>query len=273
MKHFLIFTDLDGTLLDHKSYQWDQAKPALGRIKAEGIPLILSTSKTAAELFSLRQQLGNQDPFIVENGGVLGFSTNYFRSNPEAITQSFQMIRFTQNYDEIVAILNQIRVESGYRFRGFNDMDALELSQITGLPLGDAKRAKQRESTEPLLWLDRVELMDSFKATLTEYGLGLTQGGRFYHVSGAIDKSEGVNWLIKKFNLSWPERQFVSVALGDGANDIKMLEAVDIPVVVKSASGSTIDIETDKPVIFTEEPGPAGWCKAMERILKEETNG
>ena len=273
MKHFLIFTDLDGTLLDHESYQWAKAEPALSRIKALKYPLVLSSSKTAAEIFTLRAQLGNHHPFIVENGGAVGFSAAYFGTKFETSGQSGELIRFGQDYTEIVGVLNQIRTESGYKFRGFSDMDAQEVSRTTGLSLDDAKLAKKRESTEPLLWLDNAKLLEEFKAALAEHGLGLTRGGRFYHVAGQTDKLKGVKWLIRQFNLAWPEREFVTVALGDGPNDIGMLEAVDIAVVMKSVTGSVLQLKTGKRVIYAEEPGPEGWCLAIERILGKGSKG
>ena len=60
--HAAIF-DLDGTLLDHHSYSWAAAEPALARVRALQIPLVLVTSKTAAELEVLRRQLDLPHPF------------------------------------------------------------------------------------------------------------------------------------------------------------------------------------------------------------------
>ena len=53
----LIFTDLDGTLLDHESYDWSPAAPALARARAAGVPVIPATSKTRAELAPLMAAL------------------------------------------------------------------------------------------------------------------------------------------------------------------------------------------------------------------------
>lgn len=45
----ILFTDLDGTLLDHESYEWKEAKPALDLCKERRVPIILVSSKTRAE--------------------------------------------------------------------------------------------------------------------------------------------------------------------------------------------------------------------------------
>ena len=66
----LVFTDLDGTLLDHETYDHSPARPALSRLKAIGAGVVLASSKTAAEIAPLRSDLGLEDwPAIVENGG------------------------------------------------------------------------------------------------------------------------------------------------------------------------------------------------------------
>jgi ribonucleotide monophosphatase NagD (HAD superfamily) len=45
----LVFTDLDGTLLDHDTYDWTPARDALDRLTRAGIPVVFTSSKTAAE--------------------------------------------------------------------------------------------------------------------------------------------------------------------------------------------------------------------------------
>ena len=74
----VIFTDLDGTLLDRETYTWEAARPALDRVKRQGIPWVLVTSKTRGEVEFWRRCLGNEHPFIVENGGAVFVPAGYF---------------------------------------------------------------------------------------------------------------------------------------------------------------------------------------------------
>lgn len=46
MSRLVISTDMDGTLLDHDSYDFASALPFLQQLSAVGIPDILNTSKT-----------------------------------------------------------------------------------------------------------------------------------------------------------------------------------------------------------------------------------
>src|SRR5690606_30108664 len=69
----VVFSDLDGTLLDHKSYSFEPARPALALLSARGIPLILASSKTEAEMRPIAVAMGIDHPMIVENGAGVAF--------------------------------------------------------------------------------------------------------------------------------------------------------------------------------------------------------
>ena len=71
LKNVLIFSDLDGTLLDHHTYSFAPALSMLQKLRSANIPVIPNTSKTFAELTELTQQIGLDGPFIVENGAAV----------------------------------------------------------------------------------------------------------------------------------------------------------------------------------------------------------
>ena len=79
---YLVFTDLDGSLLDHHNYDFIDAMPQLRSLERLEIPLIPASSKTRVEIEQLRQKLGNTHPFIVENGAAVFIPQGYFSSRP-----------------------------------------------------------------------------------------------------------------------------------------------------------------------------------------------
>ena len=66
-----IYTDLDGTLLDHHTYAFDEALETIKALKDRGIPIIPCTSKTRAEMVGLMQAMGIDGPMIIENGAAI----------------------------------------------------------------------------------------------------------------------------------------------------------------------------------------------------------
>ena len=80
----IIFTDLDGTLLNHHDYSFEEAREAIEYIKKSSIPLIIVTSKTFSEVRVLQEKLGITCPFIVENGSAVYTNKEYFHTNTGA---------------------------------------------------------------------------------------------------------------------------------------------------------------------------------------------
>ncbi|EEH9628920.1 HAD-IIB family hydrolase, partial [Salmonella enterica] len=74
----LIFTDLDGTLLNSHTFEWQPAAPWLTRLHESGVPVILCSSKTAAEMLQLQTTLNLQGlPLIAENGAVIQLDVHW----------------------------------------------------------------------------------------------------------------------------------------------------------------------------------------------------
>ena len=112
----IIFTDLDGTLLDHTTYSFEAAIPMLALIKRHNIPLIIVTSKTKDEVLRIQKHLDLRAPFIVENGaGIfipfkedyemvsMGFEYEYIRSCFVKYAKSVPIVGFFDITDEEVA--------------------------------------------------------------------------------------------------------------------------------------------------------------------------
>lgn len=268
MNQLIIFTDLDGTLLDHDNYSWAAAREAVSELRARQIPLILNSSKTAAEIEQLRDELGNTHPFVVENGGAVYIPRGYFPEMPQN-HQPNNMQLLGSDRKEILATLQTIKLEKGYQFTSFAELSAQELATLTGLSLDAAKRASMRVSSEPLTWQDSDENLINFRQTLHSAGLKLLKGGRFYHVMGQTDKATGVSLLIERYRAFYQTSTLVTVALGDAPNDQGMLECVDIPVVIKSAKSEPPVVETDQTILYTDKIGPEGWNQAILQILKQ----
>ena len=257
----IIFSDLDGTLLDHHSYSWEPARPALEKLSELCIPLILCTSKTAAEVSKIHIEMVLETPFIVENGAAIVFPQT---KREESQTAHF----FGRSYQNLLKIVDTIRSQACFQFTGFSDMSPQTVAKITGLPLDRAELAKQRLCSEPLLWDDDQEALDNFRNELDKQNLKLLQGGRFYHV---LDKGAGkgnaLNWLLNRLSEESPGSNYFSVALGDGPNDMDMLEAADLAVIIPSANGHILGPKNSKTLHATE-PGPAGWNRIILHLLE-----
>lgn len=263
MQKTLIFTDVDGTLLDPVSYSFREALPALDVIQQRGIPLILCSSKTRAELETYRHSLNNHHPFISENGGGIFIPLGYF-SIPVAarLSDGYQVITLGMPYAEIKYRFARIRKRLPVPVRGFADMSAEEVARLTGLSPAVASLAKQREFDEAFVF--EGEPVERFLRAIESEGMHWTRG-RLFHVMGDHDKGRAVSILKSLY-----ERQYgpvVSIGLGDAMNDVPMLQSVDRPVLVMRMDGSFDSRMSFSEMQKTQRPGPPGWSDAVLQLL------
>lgn len=264
----LIFSDLDGTLLDAEDYSFAAASTALQLIRERAIPLILTSSKTLAELQVVQRSMGVSGPMIFENGAGIAIPEGYF--DPAARNTNSAALRVQHSgpgYPVLRKMLITLRQDHGFGFRGFGDMGVAEVVAATGLDDIAAQRARQRQATEPIQWQDSEIALRRFKELLAQRGLRLLAGGRFLHVMPAVDKAQAMRRLISWFRTLHPDVTFRVIAAGDSDNDRDMLEAADTAIVVRKTDGSWLQLKRDTHLIHTRQPGPAGWQQSMLDLL------
>ena len=262
----VVFSDLDGTLLDPESYDWRQARAALEVLRERGVPLVLASSKTRAELEFWRARLGNRDPYIVENGGALVVPRGYFPFRlPGAIErEEGQIVELGRPYRELTQALEEAAAESGVRVLGFRRMTAEQVRRCTGLPPAQARLARQRDYDEAFQILSSTPPEPLLRA-IERRGLRWTRGGRFYHILGDNDKAAAAGILLGAYRRV--HGRVHSVGLGDGWNDVGLLRLVDTPVLIRTPVAPDIQAVLSRARI-TRRPGPEGWKEAILEILR-----
>jgi mannosyl-3-phosphoglycerate phosphatase len=273
MKKTVIFTDLDGTLLDYSTYSFEKALPALDLIKQKDIPLVICSSKTRKEIEHIRAKLGNSHPFISENGGALFIPKKYFmftvHSTQFTVEESYDydVVSLGTPYSELRTALCSLR-KKGYEVKGFGDMSVGEVAEVTGLDITSAEMAKERDFDEPFIFNGDREKEKDLLDSIRSLGLNYTRGN-FYHLLGNSDKGKAVAIMIEYYKKSFGAIQ--TMAIGDHPNDVPMLEQADYRVIVQHPDG-TYDFSVDLPnLIKAEGIGPDGWNRAILHFLATES--
>jgi len=268
MKQIVVFTDLDGTLLDSASYAWEPALPALHLLRSRHVPVVFCSSKTRAELDHYRRQLDNHEPFVTENGGGIFIPDGYFGdvSLPShlAVTREggYQVIRLGAPYQRLRQEVDELRGE-GFALTGFGDMTVAEVAALTGLPFDQAAMAKERHFDEPFVFNGSPAERDMLEARVRSRGLRTTRGA-FQHLLGDSDKGVAIAILIALFREKLGA--IATIALGDSLNDLPMLQRVDHPVAIRKQDGSHEPHLILPNGFQTEAVGPAGWNEAIMQL-------
>lgn len=264
MTDWVIYTDLDGTLLDHDTYSFEAARPALDRVRETGTPLVLTSSKTRREIEALRQELGNHHPFISENGGGVFIPKGYPLDPPEDAeeTHGYHLIRLGRPKTEIDAAADALAER--FDLELFSRLPDRRVAELTGLPSEKASAAKAREFGEVLVFKGSDREAARLGRAIEELGLRWTKGGRFYHLLGENDKGRAVETLTRLYRRRRPG--LMTAGLGDAPNDHPLLAAVDRPFLVAGPDGDHRPVDAPG-LVRVPGIGPAGWNLAVRKLL------
>jgi len=273
--HFIIVnTDLDATLLDHDTYSWRPASEALALLKKHEIPLILNSSKTLAEMKSLASELKVNYPLVCENGSVIAIpqdgelSKNHILSHAESLEEeeNYWICYLGQNRAQVLEQVTMMRAKNAaFDFQGYADWTVKQVAEHTGLTLEKAALSLQRSGTEPIHWHGTEDSFEKFSSQLIKKSLKCVSGGRFIHLSGNSDKANGLQKVSAIYQDKYPQRKITTIALGDSPNDLGMLNAADIAVVIPNK----VELSpTAAHVIHAKKHGPSGWNTSILEILQ-----
>ena len=278
MRHYVVFSDLDDTLLDAGSTFWVTAKPALEALRAHGIPLILVSSRTRAEIEPLRRRLQHRDPFIVENGAAVFVPQGLFTFPLERVrTKSpYDVIELGMPYHMLRDVLKQIEDAVETPLPGFGDLSIEEIMQITGLCHADATLAKMREYGEPFLLKGSQAVSEEVCRQIASRGLRWRRIGGLIHLTGDNDTAEAAELLMRCYQreqrLRFQARRVESVGIGGSINDVPLLAIVDHPILVQKSDGS-FDTDVLLPrLVRTRGIGASGWNDAVLRLLAQRAS-
>jgi mannosyl-3-phosphoglycerate phosphatase len=272
MIKLIIFTDLDGTLLDYSTYSFEPALPALQLLRGKGIPLIICSSKTRKEIEYYREKIDNDHPFISENGGGIFIPMNYFKFKLQSSNfnvkeeNNYQVISLGAKYSALRSAIKELKQE-GFNVTGFGDMTIEEVAKIAGISRKEAEMAKERDFDEPFIFQGNNEEAQKMLNSIKAKGFNYTRG-RFFHILGDSDKGKAVSILIELYKGELGD-DVLTIAFGDSPNDISMLEKVNYPIIVQKPDGS-YDTLIDIPHLTKAEGiGPEGWNKAVLTLIKK----
>lgn len=252
-QNMVLFSDIDGTLIDLNTYSFENSTASLKEIQAKNIPMVFVTSKTQAEVGAFEKDLEKEGmifhhPYIVENGSGIFIPKNYFSFPINEMDLKDTFIQETEdgsfltfggkNYKELQKVLKEkIAPEAQTQILGFGDMTDEELSTDSGLTLEQAHLAKQRNFDEPFkIMAEDPDVVEKIADLIRKEGLEYHGGKRYHHISNLQDKKRATEILTAFYQKELG--QIYTLGLGDSPADEKFIAACDTGKIVTDPSDS-----------------------------------
>jgi len=256
-RQWLIFSALDEALLqtnERRSLEY-----LLTQLERHGVPVILNSSLTPRELASVAEALQLDAPRVAEEGSLISY--------PRDLRTRYMGL----DYDQICQILDDLREQHVYCFRGFHDWTAEEIAVEASLNLAGARKARQRRASELLLWQDSAERLQQFALQLRQYELDIWQCERFIRVSARTGKANAMRSLHAEYAQQWGYKPFI-IAIGNQPDDQAMLLSADIAIIVRNEAEAEVELPSKVAsrllhVIRTQQEGSAGWQEGVRNLL------
>src|SRR5581483_5140944 len=127
-----------------------EERAALDFLAARGIPLVINSSRTRAEIDRLRRSLQLRTPFICEHGSALYVPHGSLPSVPERARAAVggRILEFGKRYLDVVDALTLTSRELDIEIVEFAELSIEEVARELDVSIIEAQLAKLREYTE-----------------------------------------------------------------------------------------------------------------------------
>lgn len=229
----VVFSDVDSLTASAASPP-TEAAPLLREIGLKRLPLVLSSTRTRAEVAFIQQELGLHAPFIYESGGAISMAQGYFRGHVHGTRAvgGTLIVEFGRPYSEVKSTLRQTAASLDMDVVGLSDLSIEETALAWGVTPLEASRVKMREYGEPFRILRGTDRRDLLFRALRARGLACTTGGRSEYVGAPSAERMGIALLTRLYRETFGP--VVTVGLGRLTADAELLAQVDVPLIVSA---------------------------------------
>lgn len=260
-KTIIIFTDLDGSLLNHSSFKFDEIKNYIRDCLKKGIKIIPNTSKTALEIEDFINKLNYKVPFISENGSTI-HNLNIYNSDLPG------QIKLARSKDEIQGIINKNFGNKQLSSCNFlDDMKTSEQSKVLGLSNINLQTALKRKNTVLLDFKGSEIEKKNLKSFCKELGLSFNEGSRVVSIGDKVDKASAMKKVLDLLSNLEEFKNIYTIGVGDSLNDLEMLNNVQFPCLIKNKNNKNLIINENYTISSVE--APHGWPEVVKMVLEK----
>ena len=258
--NILLFTDLDGTLLNKKTFEFKAALNLVKNCIKKGINIIPNSSKTDLELDEICEDLGIPKVYISENGSCI-HGLNYLSEtlNKEVCLSRSKHIIYKKFLDNVDINLRQ-------KCFILENETLKNQKDILGLPKNKIHKALNRKFSFPFIFEGDGKEEVKLKKNVKKYGLNIQFGGRVLSLGDKVSKGNAMKRFVSLLSKE-TKRNYISICVGDNENDFDMLDKCDYPCLVKNGPLKKINFKNE--CIFSTKEAPYGWVEVVNKTLNK----
>ena len=260
-KQIIIFTDLDGSLLNKVTFRFDEIEDYFRELVSKDIKIIPNTSKTEAELLDFNNLYKLNLSFIAENGSSI-HGLNLINANlPEKVSLSRPTNQIYEIYNENTS--SDLKKKITF----ISKLNIKEQQEIFGLPLDKIELALKRNNSLPIQFNGSTIEKNEFIKIMNNAGLTVQTGGRIINICDNVNKAKAMSKTLELIKKEIDD-EIVTIGVGDNQNDIDMLRQSNYACLVKNDNFDSSLINIDK-LIKSNEPSPNGWADVIKTALQK----
>jgi len=250
---WMIFLDMDGTLLDSNSQIKEESKKILKKLKKDGKIIVVVTGR----ILSSAMRLLDSDfvDYVLSNNGARWYSYQTNEIIYERILDNSMLHQFFEQYK--------------------NYFERIDVATITWDHFSTVEELEEFLSNNPSVYqisaglsnCDIFEMLEEFKQNYPQF--------QFQVMQDSFSEKQWLNILYKNINKGKSIVLFSeflkqsldsSICFGDGLNDIPMFEVCGIPV----AMGNSLQELKEKAKFITNSNDDNGIYKFLYHYFYEE---
>ena len=266
MKYKILALDMDGTLLNSNRQISEKTLAAIRQAREFGVIVTIATGRSWTGFCRYKDVLELRHPVILYNGGVISSpdgEERYFQQNLESEAAS-KIMHLGQTYG-----VTQI-IWAGESLYSFAETERLRrYAAVAGCDftiLADGE-ALARQGITKVLWSGEAEEIAGYQEVLpkilkADVNLSTSNPWFLEFVDGRVSK--GV--ALSKFAAQFGAKPGEVIAIGDGMNDLTMLQYAGLGVAMENAP----DALKEHADFITRTNDEDGVAHVIERFIVSE---
>ena len=258
-KKIIIFTDLDGSLLDRETFRFDSIKNYILKLLKKEIFIVPNSSKTKKEILLFNNELKKNLPIICENGSAIYGLNNLNKNLPDNIILS-------RDKDEIYKVFKKnIPKKLQLKCKFIHNMSEKKQFDIMGLKGKALNLSLTREYSIPFIFNDNKIQKKKFIKLVSLLGLSIHEGGRVLNLCDKVSKALAMKKLVKIYK-KIDSKKLITIGVGDNYNDLDMLKFSNFPCLVFNDKFKKDKINI-KGCLVSTKSSPEGWEEIVKLAL------